>query len=286
MATECGYHIELVTPNQKPQGFSIWVSPTDTVENIYIKVTDKLKSSGKECQSECIQENIQLKLRSFGKLTNTDMTKTLSELGIPDGGHLICEYNLIKRDPSPFNLDMIVEIPFNSSVKYEYDEKLDKMRCDRLLTTSMLYPGNYGYIPRTLSGDGDPLDILLVCDYAIYPGTVVNVKVIGVLLTTDEKGKDEKIIAVPSNSVDISFKDINTLDDLGAMIKKRIYHFFEHYKDIDDNKWVKIDDFKDVSVAKLIVHQSRNLLLNKEVNNWSNEEVNYWSNLNRRLCDN
>lgn len=153
-------------------------------------------------------------------------------------------------------LDMIVEIPFNSSVKYEYDETLKTMRCDRLLTTSMLYPGNYGYIPNTLSGDGDPLDILLVCDYAIYPGTVVEVKVIGVLLTTDEKGKDEKIIAVPSNAVDASFQDINTLEDLGNMIKKRIYHFFEHYKDIDDNKWVKVDGFKDALVAKSIIEKS------------------------------
>ena len=106
---------------------------------------------------------------------------------------------------------MTVEIPFNSSVKYEFDKDLNQMRCDRLLTTSMLYPGNYGYIPETLSGDGDPLDILLVCDYAIYPGTIVNVKVVGVLLTTDEKGEDEKLIAVPSNSVDPSFEIENIL---------------------------------------------------------------------------
>ena len=148
-----------------------------------------------------------------------------------------------------FNLDMTVEIPFNSSVKYEFDKDLKQMRCDRLLTTSMLYPGNYGYIDDTLSGDGDPLDILLVCDYAIYPGTVVNVKVIGVLLTTDEKGEDEKLIAVPSKSVDPSFEDINTLEDLGPMMTKRILHFFEHYKDIDENKWVKIRGFENAESA-------------------------------------
>jgi len=151
-----------------------------------------------------------------------------------------------------FNLDMTVEIPFNSSVKYEFDKDLNQMRCDRLLTTSMLYPGNYGYIPKTLSGDGDPLDILLVCDYSIYPGTVVNVKVIGVLLTTDEKGEDEKLIAVPSNSVDSSFADINTLEDLGTLMKKRILHFFEHYKDIDENKWVEIRGFRDAEEANTI----------------------------------
>ena len=158
----------------------------------------------------------------------------------------------------PFNLDMIVEIPFNSSVKYEFDKDLKLMRCDRLLSTSMLYPGNYGYIPNTLSGDGDPLDILLVCDYPIYPGTVVNVKVVGVLLTTDEKGEDEKLIAVPSNPVDPSFDDINTLEDLGTLMKKRIFHFFEHYKDIDENKWVKIRGFLDADEAHSIYTKSCN----------------------------
>ena len=160
--------------------------------------------------------------------------------------------------------DMIVEIPFNSSVKYEFDKELGKMRCDRLLSTSMLYPGNYGYIEGTLSGDGDPLDILLVCDYAIYPGTIVNVKVIGVLLTTDEKGEDEKIIAVPSNAVDPSFANIDTLDDLGSMMTKRILHFFEHYKDIDENKWVKIRGFENAEVAhKLYIESWKRYLKSK-----------------------
>ena len=111
-------------------------------------------------------------------------------------------------------LDMIVEIPLNSNVKYEYDKRLNKMRCDRIISTSMLYPGNYGYIPETLSGDGDPLDILLICDYPIYPGTIINVKVIGVLITEDENGEDEKLIAVPSPSVD---KNSNRI--------KKIYFF-------------------------------------------------------------
>ena len=155
-----------------------------------------------------------------------------------------------------FNLDMIVEIPFNSSVKYEFDKDIEKMRCDRLLSTSMLYPGNYGYIQNTLSGDGDPLDILLICDYPIYPGTVVETKVLGVLLTTDEKGEDEKLIAVPSNSVDPSFSDITSLDDLGHLMKKKILHFFEHYKDIDENKWVQIRGFENAVEAYKIYKKS------------------------------
>ena len=122
--------------------------------------------------------------------------------------------------------DMIVEIPRNSNVKYEFDEKLNIMRCDRIISTSMLYPGNYGYIPKTLSGDGDPLDILLMCDYPIYPGTVISVKVIGVLITTDEKGEDEKLIAVPGNNVDKSSIIIENLSDLGKHILIKIKHFF------------------------------------------------------------
>ena len=79
-------------------------------------------------------------------------------------------------------VDIIIEIPYNTFVKYEYDDSIGKIRCDRILNTSMLYPGNYGYIPNTLSGDGDPIDILLVCDYAIYPGIVIETKIIGVLM--------------------------------------------------------------------------------------------------------
>ena len=144
-----------------------------------------------------------------------------------------------------YNFDMIVEIPQNSNVKYEYDKNLQQMRCDRIITTSMLYPGNYGYLPNTLSGDGDPLDVLLLCDYPIYPGTVVNVKVIGVLLTTDEKGDDEKIIAVPEDTVDPSSKVIEDLHDIGQHLLNKIEHFFKHYKDNEPHKWVQVKEFQD-----------------------------------------
>ena len=99
-------------------------------------------------------------------------------------------------------VDVIIEIPYNSHIKYEYDEKINKIRCDRILNTSMNYPGNYGYIPNTLSGDGDPLDILMVCDYQLLPGIVIKSKIIGVLLTEDEKGADEKLLVVPYKGVD------------------------------------------------------------------------------------
>ena len=98
--------------------------------------------------------------------------------------------------------DAIIEIPFNSFVKYEIDKEANRMRCDRVLHTAMAYPGNYGYFPNTLAGDGDPLDVLVISEYALHPGTIINVKIVGVLLTKDEKGSDEKIIAVPAPTVD------------------------------------------------------------------------------------
>ena len=162
-------------------------------------------------------------------------------------------------------LDMIVEIPRNSNVKYEYDKNLDKMRCDRIISTSMLYPGNYGYIPETLSGDGDPLDILLLCDYPIYPGTIVKVKVIGVLLTTDEKGADEKLIAVPDDSVDHSSISINSLSDIGNHVLSKIKHFFKHYKDNENNKWVQVGEFKDRQETIEIIEKSKKNFLDSIV---------------------
>jgi len=155
-----------------------------------------------------------------------------------------------------FLIDMIVEIPRNSNVKYEFDKELNKMRCDRIINTSMLYPGNYGYIPNTLSGDDDPIDIILLCDYPIYPGTVVNVKVIGVLLTTDEKGDDEKLIALPSYGVDPSYDLVDCYTQLSKVEIQKIEHFFQHYKDNDENKWVKVKSFEKSDIAKKILEES------------------------------
>ena len=146
-------------------------------------------------------------------------------------------------------IDMIVEIPHNSFVKYEYDKTMETMRCDRVLHTAMSYPGNYGFFPNTLSGDGDPLDVLLICDYPIYPGVRVAVKIIGVLLTTDEKGEDEKIISVPTAKVDPNYMAINNYTDLPQWTLSKIKHFFQHYKDTETNKWVKVKQFEDREYA-------------------------------------
>lgn len=152
-------------------------------------------------------------------------------------------------------IDAIIEIPYNSNIKYEYDEKYDKLRCDRIINTSMLYPGNYGYIPNTLAGDNDPLDILVLCDYSINPGIIIECKIIGVLIMKDEKGLDEKIIAIPSNNVDINSEKINNLDDIQENLLSKIYHFFQHYKDNDKNKWSEIIEYKSKIYAENLIHK-------------------------------
>jgi inorganic pyrophosphatase len=159
------------------------------------------------------------------------------------------------------NLDIVVEIPYNSFVKYEFDYSKGYMRCDRVLNTSMTYPGNYGFIPETLAGDGDPLDVIMICDYQLFPGSIVSTKVIGVLLTEDEKGQDEKIIVVPSSNVDFNFDHVKKLSDLPASYGNKIEHFFKHYKDNEKNKWVKVNGFGDKNTAFQIIYKSKETFL-------------------------
>ena len=108
----------------------------------------------------------------------------------------------------------------------------------------MSYPGNYGYIPNTLGGDGDPLDILVLCDYQINPGVIIECKVLGVLLMEDEEGLDEKIIAIPSDNVDPTSKFMNQITDISPIVLEKIKHFYEHYKDNEKNKWCKVDKYE------------------------------------------
>lgn len=140
---------------------------------------------------------------------------------------------------------MIVEIPRNCCVKYEFDKKEKMIRCDRILGTSMQYMGNYGYIPNTLSEDNDPIDCLMLCDYPLYPMTIVTVRIIGVLLMEDESGNDEKLIVVPITKVDPTYSNVNNYTDLPESLIAKIKHFFEHYKDTSPDKWVKVDKFAD-----------------------------------------
>ena len=141
------------------------------------------------------------------------------------------------------SIDVIIEIPYQSNMKYEMDEDTNRIRLDRVLSSSMTYPGNYGYIDNTLANDGDPLDVLLLSKYALLPGCIVKCKLIGALIMTDEKGLDEKIIAIPHIDVDKYYENINDISDLPTSTLEKIKHFFEFYKKIDDNHWTQVDDF-------------------------------------------
>ncbi len=160
-----------------------------------------------------------------------------------------------KNAPNEFNV--IIEISMDSNhIKYEFDKDSCAIFVDRFLKTPMYYPCNYGFIPHTLSGDGDPCDVLVVSHHKIIPGAVICVRPVGVILMEDESGEDEKIIAVPRSKIDGSFDHVNNYEDLDIGLRNKLMHFFEHYKDLDKNKWVKIKGWGDVELAKNLVNQS------------------------------
>ena len=151
----------------------------------------------------------------------------------------------------------IIEIPaLQSSVKYEYDPALGCFTVDRFMQTALRYPCNYGFIPQTLAGDGDPIDVLLVTPEPILPMAVIAVRPIGVLVMEDEKGPDEKILCVADAKADPSHAHIHNYTDLPSLFLAQLKHFFEHYKDLDKGKWVKVQDFKDASVALQLIEAS------------------------------
>jgi inorganic pyrophosphatase len=143
-------------------------------------------------------------------------------------------------DP-PREVNVIIEVPVGGEpIKYEMDKEAGTLVVDRFLYTAMRYPGNYGFIPHTLSGDGDPCDVLVANTRAIVPGAVMSVRPVGVLLMEDEAGGDEKIIAVPSSKLTQRYDKVKTYSDLPEITLQQIQHFFEHYKDLEPGKWVKV----------------------------------------------
>lgn len=145
-------------------------------------------------------------------------------------------------DNLPENLNVIIEIPAHGEpVKYEVDKASGALFVDRFMSTSMHYPCNYGYVPRTLCDDGDPLDVLVVAPHPLVVGSVITVRPIGMLKMTDESGMDSKILAVPSNKLTHQYHKVATFEDLPESLIKSIAHFFEHYKDLEEGKWVNID---------------------------------------------
>lgn len=151
---------------------------------------------------------------------------------------------------APEIVNIIVEIPAFSSVKYEYDEELETIRVDRVLYTSMVYPFNYGFIPGTMEEDGDPVDVLVISDYPFMPGSVVEVRPIALLEMEDEEGVDSKVVAVPKDKIEPRYSGIRDLKDLPEIVRRKIEHFFEHYKELEPGKWVKIKGWKGVEEAR------------------------------------
>ncbi|HMO30804.1 inorganic diphosphatase [Enterovirga sp.] len=159
----------------------------------------------------------------------------------------------IGKNP-PHDVNVVIEVPIGGEpIKYEMDKDAGTLVVDRFLHTSMRYPGNYGFIPHTLSGDGDPCDVLVANTRAIAPGAVINVRPVGVLLMEDDGGKDEKIIAVPSTKLTRRYEKISTYKDLPQITIQQIEHFFAHYKDLEEGKWVKIVRWGDAEEAESLI---------------------------------
>jgi inorganic pyrophosphatase len=154
----------------------------------------------------------------------------------------------------PHDINVIIEVPTGGEpIKYEMDKASGILVVDRFLYTSMRYPGNYGFIPHTLSSDGDPVDVLVINTRAITPGAMMSARPVGVLIMEDEAGGDEKIIAVPSTRLTRRYENVKSYKDLPEITLDQVRHFFEHYKDLEEGKWVKIVKWGDADDAHRLI---------------------------------
>ncbi|MBI1383465.1 MAG: inorganic diphosphatase [Rhizobiales bacterium] len=159
-------------------------------------------------------------------------------------------------DNPPDDINVLVEVSIGGEpIKYEMDKASGTMFVDRILHTAMRYPGNYGFIPHTISDDGDPVDVLIANNRPLMPGCVINCRPIGVLFMEDEAGKDEKVIAVPSARVSQRFVGVHDVADLPDVVRRQIGHFFEHYKDLEKEKWVRVAEWGNHEVAKRVIRE-------------------------------
>jgi inorganic pyrophosphatase len=160
--------------------------------------------------------------------------------------------NFINKIPSgsPNQINVVIEIPKGSNIKYEIDKDSGILFVDRKLFTAMFYPCNYGFIPSTLEGDGDPVDVLVIGEFAVVPLSILRAIPVGVLLTEDEEGQDSKIIAIPISKIDSSFSSINDVGDIPEGLKKQIEHFFAHYKELEGGKYVRITGWGNREMAE------------------------------------
>ena len=153
----------------------------------------------------------------------------------------------------PENVNVVIEVSAQSNVKYEMDKESGALMVDRFLHTPMFYPANYGFLPHTLADDGDPLDALVITRFKLLEGSVIKAKPVGVLIMEDEKGMDEKIICVPDKKLDKAYENVNDIKDLPEQVVLEIKHFFEHYKDLENGKWVKVSGIDGAEKAKEII---------------------------------
>ena len=155
---------------------------------------------------------------------------------------------------APDDVNVVIEVPIGGEpIKYEMDKASGALVVDRFLYTSMRYPGNYGFIPHTLSGDGDPCDVIVANTRALMPGSVISCRVIGVLLMEDEAGQDEKLLAVPSSWLTARYDSVKNYTDMPEISLKQIEHFFAHYKDLEGTKWVKVLGWDDADKARSLI---------------------------------
>jgi inorganic pyrophosphatase len=160
----------------------------------------------------------------------------------------------IGKNP-PDDVNVVIEVPIGGEpIKYELNKEVGTLFVDRFLHTPMRYPGNYGFVPHTLSLDGDPIDVLVANTRPIIPGAVINVRPVGVLKMMDESGGDEKIIAVPSPKLTKRYVDVHNYTDLPQILLEQIQHFFEHYKDLEPGKWVKVAGWGDAEEARAMIN--------------------------------
>ena len=162
----------------------------------------------------------------------------------------------IKVGSNPDKINAVIEIPYGSNIKYEIDKASGALCVDRVLYGAMFYPANYGFVPNTLADDGDPADVLVLNEYPLAAGSVIPCRLIGVLMMEDENGMDEKLLAVPVSKIDPRFEGIKSISDLPKATLDKIKNFFETYKLLEPNKWVKVKDFASAAEAEKILDKA------------------------------
>jgi len=157
---------------------------------------------------------------------------------------------------NPDAIKAIIEIPYGSNIKYEVDKESGAVEVDRVIYSAMYYPANYGFVANTLADDGDPVDIMVITEYPLQAGSFIKCRLIGVLVMEDEAGMDEKILAVPVSKIDPTFDEIQDIDDLPKHTLAKIKNFFETYKMLEPNKWVKVKEYKNKAAATELLQKA------------------------------